>query len=220
MQIFKIFNSVESNGMRVGFPTTCIQTYSCNAGCSDCQMEYCISPDKIDEQTGNFTVMSVDELLDEIADNGNVHVALCGGEPLIQKDAPELVAALLDLGYKVTIHTQGVSELTAYEKRLVDILSDDEALNNLSYALEYKCPSSGASDNMLYKNVNFLIDNDALIFQIKTKEDLDFMTSVIDEFEPTAGIFAIPVGLTSQEIIDYILANNLQRVRLQLNVRP
>lgn len=213
MQIYEINKSVSKIGLRQGTLTTNVCTYSCNLGCNDCDKPYGVVAS--DDMSGSdFTTMTVDEILDEVADFGIKLVTITGGEPLIQKDIPELVAALLDEGYRVDIVTQGGDSLRVFESKVVDILSNDEALNKLQYVLDYKCPSKGVADKMVEANINFLIDNDSLIFQVSNTEDLSYMVSVLEEHEPPATIFVIARGISEQTILASIEESGLQQIRL------
>lgn len=218
MQIYEIFNSIEGLGLRQGSLSTFIRTFSCNLNCSYCTAEYCVNPTS-DEDLNGYTVMSVDEILDEVADYGNKCVTILGGEPLLQKDLPELVAALLGDGYLVTIETQGASDLKTFESKMVDILVDDENLNNLQYVLDYKLPFSTMEDRMLTANINFLIDNDTLLFNVATVGDLDAVSALLEEFEPPAMVFMVPYQLNDEVIINHLRENNIQKVRIQHNLR-
>ena len=145
MQINEIFVSIDGEGIRTGYLTTFIRTFGCNLNCSYCDTQYAC---KIDEnEQDQFVVMTPEEILARVDELGNYRVTLTGGEPLIQRDAPELVALLLEAGYEVNIETNGAVDLRPFEKKMVEVLSDDELTNNLIYTLDYKCPSSGEEEN-------------------------------------------------------------------------
>ena len=219
MQIKEIINSIGDEGLTVGDLTTYVRTFGCNLNCKDCNTEYCVNPQS-DEDLTDFTVMSVEEIMDEVADYGNEHVTFCGGEPLLQKDAPELVAALLDAGYIVNIETQGAVDLATFENKMVDILEDDEKLNNLIYSIDYKCPSSEMDDKMLVSNLTFLVDTDVLRFHVQNNEDLEYMQDVLDTNTPQAHIFVLPINeYDPKNIVNFINGNNLQKARIQLPLR-
>lgn len=217
MQVNRIFTSIEDTGIHVGYLTTYIRTFGCNLNCSYCDSDYCVSPDTPD---GDFEAMEVEEILDRVTDLGNMHVTVTGGEPLLQQDAPELVAALLDAGYNVNVETQGGVDLERFENKMVDILADDELLNNLTYSVDYKCPSSDMTSRMLTQNISFLIENDAIKFYVSDDEDLEFVKDILEEYDPIGQIYVLPINDKNPvEIVDYINANNLQYARFQLPLR-
>lgn len=222
MQINEIFSSIDGEGIRTGYLTTFIRSQFCNLECSYCDTRY--SWDACDNE-GNkqFTVMSVEEIVQRCDELGNLRITFTGGEPLIQRDAPELVAALLDAGYEVNIETNGAVDLPTFEKKLVDILQNDEALNNLIYTLDYKCPSSGMEDRMILSNIPFLIKGDVLKFVVGTQEDLDHMKAIVDEYVPnphTFEVFISPVwgSMDGETIVNYMKEHDMQNVRVQVQL--
>lgn len=213
MQIYEIYRAINGLGLRQGTISTYIRTFTCNLGCTSCDTAYCADPES-DETLNGYTVMSVEDIMDEVADYGNRLVTICGGEPLLQRDLPELVAALLDAGYLVNIETQGGIALKDFEANVVDILADDSYLNNLQYVLDYKCPSTNVADKMVEANINFLIDSDSLLFTVNSEEDLLFMVETLEEFEPPATVFVRGKAISDKDILDFLFANSLHDVRL------
>ena len=221
MQINEIFASIDGEGIRTGYLTTFIRTFGCNLNCSYCDTQYAC---KIDEnEQDQFVVMTPEEILARVDELGNYRVTLTGGEPLIQRDAPELVALLLEAGYEVNIETNGAVDLRPFEKKMVEVLSDDELTNNLIYTLDYKCPSSGEEEKMIMSNIPFLVWGDALKFVVGTEEDLQAMKRVVDEYVPnphTFETFISPVfgQMEPARIVEFMQQNNMQNVRLQLQL--
>lgn len=221
MQINEIFSSIDGEGIRTGYLTTFIRTFGCNLSCSYCDTKYAC---KIDEnEQDQFVVMTVEEIVTKVDELGNYRVTLTGGEPLIQRDAPELVAALLEAGYEVNIETNGAVDLRPFEKKMVEVLSDDELVNNLIYTLDYKCPSSGEEDKMIMTNIPFLVKGDVLKFVVGTEEDLAAMKSVVDEYVPnphTFEVFISPVfgQMEGSRIVEFMQENNMQNVRVQIQL--
>jgi len=221
MQINEIFSSIDGEGIRTGYLTTFIRTFGCNLSCSYCDTKYaCIVSD---EESDQFVTMTVEEIVAKCDELGNYRVTFTGGEPLIQKDAPELVAALLEAGYEVNIETNGAVDLRPFETKMVEILSDDELVNNLIYTLDYKCPSSGEQDKMITSNIPFLVKGDVLKFVVGTEEDLAAMKAVVDEYVPnphTFEVFISPVfgQIEGSRIVEFMQENNMQNVRVQVQL--
>jgi len=221
MLINEIFSSIDGEGIRTGYLTTFIRTFGCNLQCSYCDTVYaCIADENEPNQATNMTVEQIVARCDEL---GNYRITLTGGEPLIQKDAPELVAALLEAGYEVNIETNGAVALKPFETKMVEILSDDELTNNLIYTLDYKCPSSGMEDQMIMENIPFLVKGDVLKFVVGTEEDLTAMKAVVDEYVPnphTFETFISPVWgeMEGSRIVEFMMENNMQNVRAQVQL--
>lgn len=187
----------------------------------NCDTLYAVDPTSIGEAVeDNYVSMSIEEIVNKCNELNCSKITFTGGEPLIQKDAPELVAALLDAGYEVNIETNGAVDLKPFNDRLIDVLNDDELLNNLIYTLDYKCPSSGMEDKMILSNIDFLNHIDVLKFVVGSSEDLDKMKSIVEEYTPECNIFVSPVfgQIEPKEIVEYILANNLEQIRIQLQL--
>ena len=138
MLINEIFSSIDGEGIRTGFPVTFIRTYGCNLLCSYCDTLYAVDPQTEEDKQNAFTSMEIDEILEKCIELKNRKITFTGGEPLIQKDAPELVARLLEEGFEVNIETNGAVDLREFNDKLIDVLSDDELLNKMIYTLDYK----------------------------------------------------------------------------------
>lgn len=222
IQINEIFESIDGEGIRTGYIVTFIRTQFCNLKCSYCDTKYSWEAcDDSGEQ--QYTIMTVDQIIDKCFEFGNKKVTLTGGEPLIQREAPELVAALLENGFEVNIETNGAVNLTDFEDKMVAILSNDELVNNLIYTLDYKCPSSGEEDKMIIENIPFLVKGDVLKFVVGTQEDLAHMKAIVDQYVPeipTFEVFLSPVfgQMTGAEIVEYMRANRMTNVRVQVQL--
>lgn len=186
----------------------------------NCDTLYAVDPQTEEDKENAFVTMTPDEILSKCKEFGLTKITFTGGEPLIQKDAPELVALLLDNGYEVNIETNGAVDLKEFNDKLVDVLANDETLNNLIYTLDYKCPSSGMEDKMILDNIDYLNDIDVLKFVVGTQEDLDKMKQIVEQYTPECNIFVSPVfgQIEPKDIVQYILDNNLRNVRVQLQL--
>lgn len=222
IQINEIFKSIDGEGIRTGYLTTFVRTQFCNLQCSYCDTTYSWDTTTPEGQPA-FTVMSVEDIVKRCDELGCLRITLTGGEPLIQKESPELVAALLEAGYEVNIETNGAVDLRTFENKMIDILSNDELVNNLIYTLDYKCPSSGEEEKMIKENIPFLIEGDVLKFVVGTEEDLNVMKSIIDEYVPnphTFEVFISPVWetMTGARIVEFMKENDIQNARAQIQL--
>ena len=193
-------------------------TDKCNLRCV-----YCMPEDKVYENNLINDTLSFNDykfIINGLSQVGIKKIKFTGGEPLIQKDAPELVARLLEEGFEVNIETNGAVDLREFNDKLIDVLSDDELLNKMIYTLDYKCPSSGMEDKMILENIDYLNEIDVLKFVVGSQEDLDTMKKIVTEYQPECNIFVSPVfgNIEPSAIVDYVLENNLQKVRVQLQL--
>lgn len=101
MLISEIFYSLQGEGTHTGTPSVFIRTSGCNLRCAWCDTPYASwDPEGIARTTGSILAECGPWEVVE-------HVVITGGEPLLQRDLPELVEALKDRGHLVTIETAG-----------------------------------------------------------------------------------------------------------------
>lgn len=211
MQINEIFSSIEGEGIRAGYLATFIRTQFCNLRCSYCDTAYSLTGDRDLLGRLPYKDMSIDEILYEVELLGNTRVTFTGGEPLIQKEARELINALLDRGFEVNIETNGAVPLDDF------IYFKNKNMSNLIITMDWKSPYSGMRKKMLDKNLTLLSVNDVLKFVVANKKDLDDFKKTIELNDPHCHIFISPVfgKIDGSDIVSYLKANNMQNARVQ-----
>jgi 7-carboxy-7-deazaguanine synthase len=100
MLISEIFYSIQGEGSLAGTPSVFIRTSGCNLRCTWCDTPYASW-----NPTG--TEMSGEEIMQEVAKHPTRFVVVTGGEPMIAKGMPELLAGLRKAGRHITIETAG-----------------------------------------------------------------------------------------------------------------
>lgn len=199
MKINEIFKSIQGESSFAGIPTVFVRLTGCNLRCQWCDTKYAY-----DEGVD----LTVDDVIDKIADLGLKSVEVTGGEPLLQKEVYELMDRLLDVGYKVFIETNGSIDLGRVDKRVIKIV-------------DIKCPGSGESDQMYFNNLNYLLKTDEVKFVIKDRGDYEWSKGVIKRFEllEKCSILMSPVlgDIEPRELAEWILEDNLN-VRLQIQL--
>lgn len=200
----EIFVSIEGEGIRAGYPATFIRLYGCNLRCTYCDSMYSVLG-------GEFTRLTVDEVVDIVAKFGFRKVTLTGGEPMMHQGTPRLIKQLTDSGYEVNVETNGSIYLGDFR----DIAND-----KVVWTMDYKSISSGQSAAMDKGNLQQLRKQDVLKFVVGTEEDLEDMKRVINEHVPTCHIFVSPIfgQIEPCNIVRYIMDNDLQGVRIQLQL--
>lgn len=203
MKVSEIFLSIEGEGIRTGYPAIFIRLYGCNLRCS-----YCDSMYSVDE--GDFTEMSLGEIMNEVQKYDVKRITLTGGEPLIHKDVYALLSVLSGEGYEVNIETNGSVDLSTLS---------DLHLDNIIITMDWKSISSGCAGKMLLNNLAQLSPNDVLKFVVSTKEDLDQMRDIII-YGHDYNVFISPIfgAIEPAEIVDYVLENKLNNCRVQLQL--
>ncbi len=197
MQICESFTSLQGEGKLIGVPTHFIRTVGCNLDCSWCDTKYSFDGGK---------EMSIEEIVSGTGDCR--HVCITGGEPMIQKDFPVLLNALLDAGKHVTIETNGSVDIGS--------LPDDD---DILVSMDIKCPSSGMTDRMRWENLALLKPKDQLKFVLADESDYDFAVDVVKKYSPDTEVIFSPVGgLEIRPIAEKVVASGLDvRVLLQLH---
>ncbi|MBU1706044.1 radical SAM protein [Patescibacteria group bacterium] len=203
MKINEIFKSIQGEGIYTGLPTTFIRTTGCNLRCSWCDTKYAYFGGR---------EMTLDQILDKCRKLEVKNICLTGGEPLIHGDrSKELIKLLIKEGYEVLIETNGAFNISNLSKEA-----------NIS--LDIKCPSSGMSDKMLYKNLDLLKMKDQVKFIIDDMKDYNFAKDIVKKYklEGKTNIIFQPVYKEDtkfiQSLIKKLLVDKLQvRIGLQLH---
>ena len=99
-ELVEIFESLQGEGRNTGRPCVFVRFAGCNLSCPWCDTDV----------TKRFAA-SLDELLAELAQYKPRSVILTGGEPTIQEEMPELVAALKKEGYWIGVETNGTNDV-------------------------------------------------------------------------------------------------------------
>ena len=97
--LVEVFESLQGEGRNTGRPCVFVRFAGCNLKCPWCDTDV----------RARFS-LSLDGLLAEIGNFRPKSVILTGGEPTCAEGMPELVAALKEAGYWVTVETNGTNE--------------------------------------------------------------------------------------------------------------
>lgn len=199
MKISEIFLSINGEGKFAGAPTIFVRVHGCNLRCSYCDSMYAV-------EGTDYTDMTVDDILEEVKLLSCNRVTLTGGEPLLQKDAIDLINVLIFNRYEVEIETNGAVDILNYVG------------SNTTITMDWKCPSSGMVDRMNQRNLAMLRSSDVLKFVVGSLEDLHEMKRVSKQTQ--AQIFVSPVfgNIEPKDIVQYVLDNELYNVRVQLQL--
>jgi organic radical activating enzyme len=99
-KVVEIFRSVEGEGRWVGLPVVFIRLEGCNLRCSWCDTSYSYTG-------GNFKLLSIIDILEEIKKYNLKRVCITGGEPFFTENLDVLVGNLIENSYQVFIETNG-----------------------------------------------------------------------------------------------------------------
>lgn len=147
--ITEIFHSLQGETSQVGLPFVFVRLTGCNLRCVYCDSTYAFK---------NGTQMKVCEVIERVKAFHCRRVLLTGGEPLLQRQTPELTQALTREGFEVSIETHGEVPIVSVAK-LARIVMD------------IKTPSSGMCREGFVKNLPFLKATDEIKFVLAAPED-------------------------------------------------
>src|SRR5690242_21600166 len=100
MKLADVFYSIQGEGKLVGVPWVFVRASGCNLRCTWCDTPYASwSPEGPE--------MEVGEILERVDSYKAGHVVLTGGEPMMFRELPELIAGLKGRGMHVTVETAG-----------------------------------------------------------------------------------------------------------------
>jgi 7-carboxy-7-deazaguanine synthase len=190
MRIIEVFHSLQGEGPFTGLRTSFIRTARCNLRCSWCDTKYSFGPGK---------ERSLDSLLHEVARHRTRHVCLTGGEPLLQREAPELLRRLAKAGYTTVVETGGSLDVGPYLRIPRTILSVD-----------VKCPSSRMESHNRWENLPRLRRRDVVKFVVQDGRDYAYAKRVLRE-HPTAAqpVFQPVWGSDAGALADRLLRDRL-----------
>ena len=196
IKINEIYLSVQGESTRTGLPCIFIRLTGCNLRCSWCDTAYAFHEGKN---------MSIDEILQKVANFKIPLVEITGGEPLMQDNVYTLMRRLIEKGYKVMLETGGSISLERVPKDVIKIM-------------DLKCPGSGEQEKNNLDNLKLLLPHDEVKFVILDKKDYEWSRDIIKRYKinETARILMSPVfdKLELKEIVKWILEDRLP-VRLQ-----
>ena len=214
MVITEIFKSIQGEGTRAGLPCIFVRLTGCNLRCTWCDTAYAFYGGA--KMTLDEVVARVCELAGTAATRIPL-VEITGGEPLLQRETPELASRLLAERFTVMIETSG--------ERFVGVLPTE-----VVKVVDVKCPDSGESDTFDMANLDAIGKNDELKFVLSTRRDFEFARDFTRHHclaDRVAQVLFSPVfpdpegkwkGLNARQLAEWILAEELPvRLGLQLH---
>src|SRR5271170_8000311 len=112
--VHEIYRSVQGESTFVGLPCVFVRLTTCSARCRWCDTPYAFK---------DGTLRTLNDVLDRVLAFDCPLVELTGGEPLLQREALELMASLGDAGKTVLLETSGLVPINGVDSR-VHIIMD------------------------------------------------------------------------------------------------
>lgn len=200
LRINEIFFSLQGETATVGLPTVFVRLTGCPLRCVYCDTEYAFH---------KGSVITLEEIVNEVASYGARHVTVTGGEPLAQPNCIPLMEALCDRGFLVSLETSGAMSVANVDARVVTVL-------------DLKTPGSGECDRNLESNIGLLKPQDQVKFVICDRRDYEWSRAKMDQYDLRSRVgeilFSPSFGQVSyRELAEWILQDRLP-VRMQIQM--
>ena len=197
LNITEIFYSLQGEAKEVGIPTVFVRLTGCPLRCNYCDTAYAFK--------GN-NPLSIQHILDEVAQYNTRYVCVTGGEPMAQSNCLKLLDSLIDSGYNVSMETSGSIDIAPVN-------------NKVSIVMDIKTPSSTEEHQNMYENLTVLKPKDQLKFVIASRSDFDWCTEILNNNSVESEVLFSPVyeSLEPVKLADWILEKKLN-VRLQVQL--
>lgn len=209
LPMVEIFETVEGEGTRAGFPTVFVRLFGCNLRCVWCDTAYSYPPEEAE------SVMTIGEIIEAVKGFRSRHVCFTGGEPLLYGERSlALLQALAELPHLADIHveTNGAVDLAPF---LQGVSSP-----KVRYVMDYKLPGSGEEEKMLKGNLALLRPQDELKFVVADERDFGFALALLENCPTEALPLFSPVweSMPPARLVELMLEKAPPHAKLSLQL--
>lgn len=199
LKITEIFHSLQGEADTAGIPTTFVRLTGCPLRCQYCDTAYAFIGGEWWE---------LEAIVERVRELGCRYVCVTGGEPLAQKNCLELLTALCNAGYRVSLETSGAMPLEGVDSRVIKVV-------------DVKTPGSGEERRNRYEELARLAPSDLVKFVICGREDYEWSRAKLRELglDAKCTVLFSPSHeqLPARELADWILEDRLP-VRFQIQL--
>ncbi len=199
VKVTETFVSIQGEADAVGWPSLFIRLTGCPLRCVYCDTQYAF-------HGGEWC--AVEDLVRRARNSGVRHVCVTGGEPLAQKSCLELLGALCDAGFSVSLETSGAMDVAPVDPRV-------------SRVVDIKTPGSGEASRNRLENLGHLASHDQVKIVICSRTDYEWAKDLVKGRAPALAcqvLFSPSWGqVDPRELAEWILADRLD-VRLQVQL--
>lgn len=200
LRISEIFHSLQGESTRVGLPTVFIRLTGCPLRCGYCDTDYAFSGGES---------MGIEAILERAAQYDTRYVCVTGGEPLAQKHCLQLLTALCDKGYLVSLETSGALDISQVDSRV-------------SRIVDIKTPGSGEVEKNHWENLAHLKPSDEIKLVLCDETDYRWAQQVLKEYALShrCPVLLSPAfgQLEAKDLAEWILRDRLPaRMQIQLH---
>jgi len=200
LRLTEIFFSLQGESSFAGLPTVFIRLTGCPLRCTYCDTAYAFEGG----ERWDFPA-----ILEKVSSYGTQYVCVTGGEPLAQPACYELLSALCDKGYTVSLETSGAISVEDVDHRVFKVM-------------DLKTPSSDEQHRNLWSNLDHLQKHDQIKFVVGNDKDFDWLESKIIQYgllERVSDVLVSPVyGEYSLETLAERVLQSGVRLRMQVQL--
>ncbi len=157
LKLTEIFLSIQGEADSVGWPTVFVRLTGCPLRCQYCDTAYAF-------QGGEW--LTLEQVLEQVAGYQVRHVCVTGGEPLAQKGSIQLLRALCDAGYRVSLETSGAIDVSKVDSRVTRVV-------------DVKTPDSGEAHRNRLENLALLRADEQIKFVVCSRADFDWARDLV-----------------------------------------
>jgi 7-carboxy-7-deazaguanine synthase len=199
LKLTEIFHSLQGEADTVGIPTTFVRLTGCPLRCRYCDTAYAF-------HGGEWWELSA--ILERVQQLGTRYVCVTGGEPLAQKPCLELLSALADAGFRVSLETSGAMPIDAVDPRVIRVV-------------DVKTPASGEEHRNRYEQLALLRPEEQIKFVLCNRADYEWGREKLAALRLTERCHVLfspsHEQLPARELADWVLADRLP-VRFQIQL--
>jgi 7-carboxy-7-deazaguanine synthase len=200
MRITEIYTSIQGETQYAGLPCTLVRTTGCDLRCGYCDSAFTFQGGKD---------MTLDQIMAEVVRLGAPLVLLTGGEPMLQRELPELARRLLEQGFRVMIETSGAHPLDTLPDAVIRVI-------------DVKTPGSGEAHRNRPELLKSLRPGDAVKFVLVDEADYRWAAQTIrdQDLAGRAEVLLSPVHgqLDPKDLVSWMLRDRIPaRLNLQLH---
>jgi len=205
-QLAEHFISINGEGQCAGELALFLRFAGCNLRCDWCDTAWACGEDAPHE---NVTLQQIMVIAGNAEAGGVRNVTLTGGEPLLQENIGEMIAALAEAGFRVEIETNGSVPLRPFC-----------SANRPAFTMDYKLPSSRMEQAMCMENFALLERQDTLKFVCASREDVLRAKEIAEQNQPDCLCYLSPVfgKIEPAEIVEIMKEQKMGGFRLQLQL--
>lgn len=199
LKINEIFFSIQGESLLAGKPSVFVRTSECNLRCTWCDTKYAY---------WKGDLLTIDQVLAKIKEHETQYVCVTGGEPLSQRGTYVLMRTLLDLGYTVSLETNGSYSIKDVPLDVIKVI-------------DIKCPDSGVSEAMAWENLDLARQHDQFKFVVASRKDFDWAEKVCADhklYEKCTVLYSPAYGLVKPAELAKWILDSKAKVTMQMQM--